>query len=30
LPDYANIRVGYAKPQEESTGKPTESEQVLF
>ena len=30
LPDYANIRKGYAKSQEESTGKPENSEQVDF
>lgn len=29
LPDYANIRKGYAKSQEESTGKAINSEQVL-
>jgi len=28
LPDYANIRKGYVKTQEESTGKPINSEQV--
>ena len=28
LPDYANIRKGYAKSQEESTGQSSESEQV--
>jgi len=28
LPDYANIRKGYVKTLEESTGKPTSSEQV--
>ncbi len=28
LPDYANIRKGYAKPQFESTGKSVNSEQV--
>lgn len=28
LPDYANIRKGYAKSKEESTGKPSDSEQV--
>ncbi len=30
LPDYANIRKGYAKSQEDSTGKPMNSEQVIF
>ncbi len=30
LPDYANIRKGYARTQEESTGRPTDSEQVDF
>lgn len=29
LPDYANIRKGYAKSREDSTGKPINSEQVL-
>jgi hypothetical protein len=28
LPDYANIRKGYARSLEESTGKPMNSEQV--
>lgn len=28
LPDYANIRKGYAKSQEDSTGRPAGSEQV--
>lgn len=28
LPDYANIRKGYAKSQEESNGIPVDSEQV--
>lgn len=28
LPDYANIRKGYAKTQEDSTGRPAGSEQV--
>ena len=28
MPDYANIRKGYAKPQEQSTGIPFNSEQV--
>ena len=30
LPDYANVRFGYAKTHEESNGKPKESEQVTF
>ena len=30
LPDYANIRKGYAKSLQESTGKPTNSEQVYI
>lgn len=29
LPDYANIRKGYAKPQHESTGIPSNSEQII-
>ena len=29
LPDYANIRKGYAKCQEDSTGKPVDSEQII-
>jgi len=28
LPDYANIRKGFVKTQEESSGKPINSEQV--
>ncbi len=28
LPDYANVRFGYAKSHEESNGKPKDSEQV--
>jgi hypothetical protein len=28
LPDYANIRKGYAKPQQESTGISVNNEQV--
>ena len=30
LPDYINIRRGYAKSNEESTGKTEDSEQVKF
>jgi len=30
LPDYANVRFGYAKSHEESKGKPNDSEQVVF
>lgn len=30
LPDYANVRFGYAKSHEESNGKPKDSEQVCF
>ena len=30
LPDYANVRFGYAKSYEESNGKPKDSEQVCF
>ena len=30
LPDYANIRKGYAKSHENSTGKPMNSEQVTL
>lgn len=29
LPDYANIRKGYAKSREESTGRPSNSEQIV-
>ena len=29
LPDYANVRFGYAKSHEESKGKPNDSEQVI-
>ncbi len=30
LPDYINIRRGYAKSNEESTGKTEDSEQVKY
>jgi actin-related protein 6 len=29
LPDYANIRKGYAKSQEDSTGIPQNNEQII-